>query len=105
MIDKLQSIIDKYNQLSGSLSDPEIISNSKKFAKIAKEHNSLIPIVEKAKIIISKSNVESILIEINENREQDNIIINTLKKSGFNSSFFNLLLPFTNDVSISIIYG
>ena len=55
MIDKLQSIIDKYNQLSGSLSDPEIISNSKKFAKIAKEHNSLTPIVEKSKIYLDKN--------------------------------------------------
>ena len=45
MIDKLQSIIDKYNELSDSLSDPDIISNTKKFAKIAKEHSGLNTIV------------------------------------------------------------
>ena len=36
MTNMIKSIIDKYNQLSDSLSDPDIISNSKKFAKIAK---------------------------------------------------------------------
>ena len=54
MIDKLQSIIDKYNKLSDLLSDPNIISNTKKFAKIAKEHSSLNTIVEKSKIYIDK---------------------------------------------------
>ena len=55
MIDKLQSIIDKYNELSDLLSDPNIISNTKKFAKIAKEHSSLNTIVEKSKIYIDKT--------------------------------------------------
>ena len=56
MIDKLEAIIDTFDDLSKSLSDPEVISNSKKFAKIAKEHNSLTEIVEKAKEYISKTN-------------------------------------------------
>ena len=47
MIDKLKSIIQTYDDLSESLSDPDIISNTKKFAKIAKEHNSLTEIVNK----------------------------------------------------------
>ena len=54
MIDKLKSIIDKYNQLSASLSDLSIISNPKQLAKIAKEHNSLTSIVEQSKIYIQK---------------------------------------------------
>ena len=56
MIDKLQSIIDEYNNLSELLSDMAIISNSKKFAKIAKKHKSLQPIVEKGTIYIDKIN-------------------------------------------------
>ena len=48
MIDKLEAIINTFDDLSKSLSDPEVISKSKKFAKIAKEHNSLTDIVEKA---------------------------------------------------------
>ena len=55
MIDKLQSLIVTHNELSDSLSDPHIISNPKKFAKIAKEHNALTEIVEKAKIYIDVS--------------------------------------------------
>ena len=55
MIDKLEAIINTFDDLSKSLSDPEVISNSKKFAKIAKEHNSLTEIVEKAKEYISKT--------------------------------------------------
>ena len=54
MIDKLHSIIKKYNELSDSLSDPTIISQPKKFAKIAKEHKSLSEIVSKSEIYISK---------------------------------------------------
>ena len=56
MIEKLKSIIKTYDQLSESLSDPSIISNTKKFAKIAKEHNGLIEIVEKSKLYIEAIN-------------------------------------------------
>jgi peptide chain release factor 1 len=56
MIEKLKSIIKTHDQLSESLSDPSIISNTKKFAKIAKEHNTLIEIVEKSKLYIEAIN-------------------------------------------------
>jgi len=56
MIEKLKSIIKTHDQLSESLSDPSIISNTKKFAKIAKEHNTLIEIVEKSKLYIEATN-------------------------------------------------
>ena len=55
MIDKLQSIIDEYNNLSDLLSDASTMSDSKKFAKIAKKHKSLMPIVEKGIIYIDKA--------------------------------------------------
>ena len=41
-------------------------------------------IISESKKILSSSKLESILIEINENRDQDISIINTLKKIGFN---------------------
>ena len=54
MIDKLNSIIKKYNDLSDSLSDPSIISQPKQFAKIAKEHKSLTIIVQKSQCYLDK---------------------------------------------------
>lgn len=40
-------------------------------------------IIEESKKTLSSSQLKSVLIEINENREQDTTIINTLKKIGF----------------------
>ena len=54
MIDKLHTIIKKYNELSDSLSNPTLISQPKKFAKIAKEHKSLSAIVSKSEVYINK---------------------------------------------------
>ncbi|MAQ43514.1 MAG: peptide chain release factor 1 [Candidatus Marinimicrobia bacterium] len=71
MIDKLQSIINQYNELSDSLSDPVIISDSKKFAKIAKEHNSLSPIVEKSTVYIDKINQLKSAKEILESEDSE----------------------------------
>ena len=75
MIDKLQSIVDKYNELSDLLSDPDVISNSKKFAKIAKEHNSLNLIVEKAKIYIDKSTQLQSAKEILESEDAELVLL------------------------------
>tara|TARA_B100000700_G_C14878750_1_gene777002 strand:- start:7 stop:1068 length:1062 start_codon:yes stop_codon:yes gene_type:complete len=75
MIDKLQAIIDKYNQLSDSLSDPDIISNSKKFAKIAKEHNSLGEIVEKSKMYINKTTELESAQEILDSNEDELVLL------------------------------
>ena len=74
MIEKLKSIIKTYDQLSESLSDPSIISNTKKFAKIAKEHNALIEIVEKSKLYIEAINQRESAQEMLEG-EDDEIIL------------------------------
>ena len=99
MIDKLQSIINKYNELSDSLSDPNIISNTKKFAKIAKEHNSLNEIVEKSKIYIDKTTQLKSTQEIL--YSDDNELVSLAKDLKLNISneknnkkiFFNLIFP------------
>ncbi|PID27370.1 MAG: peptide chain release factor 1 [Candidatus Cloacimonadota bacterium] len=49
MLDKLEHIVEKFNDLTESLSDPDIISNMDKFRAIGKERSQLEPIVEKFK--------------------------------------------------------
>ena len=47
MIDKLQSVEDRYLELESMLGDPSIIADVKRFTKINREHASLEPIVAK----------------------------------------------------------
>ena len=63
MKDKLNSVIEKYNQLSEQLTDQEVISNPHKLAVIAKEHRSLEELAKKAELYL-KSEIE--LAEANE---------------------------------------
>ena len=53
MINKLQSIIEKYNELTELLTQQNIINNKDKFKEISKEHNSLIEIFELSKKYIT----------------------------------------------------
>ena len=75
MIEKLESIISTYNSLSDSLSDPNIISNPKKFAKIAKEHNGLTAIVEKAILYIDANNQLSSAQEMLDSEEEEFVLL------------------------------
>ncbi|MBL0686784.1 MAG: peptide chain release factor 1 [Sulfurospirillum sp.] len=45
--DKLQPFLDRYNEISKLLSDPQIITNIKKMTKLSKEHSSIEPIRDK----------------------------------------------------------
>ena len=56
MIDKIQHLIDKHESLSEQMSNPDIISNMKKYTQIAKEHKSLEEVVSKGKEYISLIN-------------------------------------------------
>ncbi|MBN1971652.1 MAG: peptide chain release factor 1 [Candidatus Delongbacteria bacterium] len=47
MIEKLENILEKFNDLTESLSDPDVISDMTKFRAIGKERSQLEPIVEK----------------------------------------------------------
>jgi peptide chain release factor 1 len=49
MLEKLDFIVEKYNDLSFKISDPEIISNQKEWQKLMKEHAEITPIVNKYK--------------------------------------------------------
>jgi len=47
VLDKLQAIEDKYNQLSNLLSDPSVIGDPSQFQKYAKAHSGLTALVDK----------------------------------------------------------
>ncbi|UOD35034.1 peptide chain release factor 1 [Deferribacteraceae bacterium V6Fe1] len=87
MFSKLEEIVDKYNKITGMISDPAIISDQEKYQKLAKELSDLKPIVEKyeeykvvltiideAKEILKTSDdkelVEMAEMDIDENKEK-----------------------------------
>ena len=47
MFDKLESVVNRYEQIGVELTRPEIVSNNEVFRKLMKEHSELTPIVEK----------------------------------------------------------
>ena len=56
MINKLQDIINKYDELAKLMSHPDMLNDHKKIAETAKEHSSLTEIVHQSKIYINKYN-------------------------------------------------
>jgi len=46
LLDKLQTLEDRYEELTGELSRPEVIANREVYQKIAREQSELYPIVE-----------------------------------------------------------
>lgn len=47
MVDKLESIVQKYKELTTKIGDPNVIADNKTWQKLVKEHSELTPIVEK----------------------------------------------------------
>ena len=47
MFDKLESVENRFEQISVELTRPEIVSDNEAFRKLMKEHSELLPIVEK----------------------------------------------------------
>ena len=56
MIDKLKSLIKQFNDLSEKMSNPDIISDIKKYSSLAKEHKRLSPIIPNVNDYIKKFN-------------------------------------------------
>ena len=54
MIQKLTELVSHYNDLSAQMSDPNVVTNIKKYTELAKEHRALSNIVLDAKIYIQK---------------------------------------------------
>ncbi|MGJ7030671.1 peptide chain release factor 1 [Niabella hirudinis] len=63
MLDKLEAIKAKYDQLGIALTNPEIVGNNKKFAATSKEYRSL------EKIVIAYNAYKSLLDDLDFNRE------------------------------------
>ena len=49
MINKLEEILTKYNELSDSINDPDIIADQTTWRRLMKEYSDLTPIVDKYK--------------------------------------------------------
>ena len=47
MFDKLETVVNRYEQIGEELTHPEVVSNNELFRKLMKEHSELTPIVEK----------------------------------------------------------
>ena len=63
MIERLDSVEERFIELEKRLSDPEIVSNMEEYKKIAKEHSELEPIVK------TYRQYKNILRELEDNRE------------------------------------
>lgn len=55
MIDNLDAIVKKFEDLTKRLSDPSLVSNNEEFVKVSKEQSELAPIVSKYKEYIAVS--------------------------------------------------
>ncbi len=49
MFDKIQGIVERFNDVASMINDPEIIGDQEKWIKLMKEHSDLLPLVEKYK--------------------------------------------------------
>ena len=63
MIDKLEAIRARFEDLGVALTNPEIVGNNQRFKQISKEYNQL------EKIVIQYKQYKSILDDIDFNRE------------------------------------
>ena len=49
IFDKLQAVVDRYDELNEMISDPEVIADTPRFMKLSKEEGQLRETVEKYK--------------------------------------------------------
>ena len=54
MINKLKSIVQKYNEITHELSDPNVVSNIERFKDLSKEHSDLTELHSNAMDYIQK---------------------------------------------------
>ena len=100
MKEKLNQIIDRYNELESLLADPKVISDSEKLKETAKEHTSLNSVIPKAnrylmlvsqieenKLIIDSDDEELKILAIEENTQMENELLD------LENQLKNLLVP------------
>ena len=64
MFDKLESVVNRYEQIGIELTRPDVASNNELFRKLMKEHSELTPIVEKYRELQAAKNAEKEALEI-----------------------------------------
>jgi peptide chain release factor 1 len=101
MLDKLQALEDKYEDLSHSISDPEIINDQARWQKLIKEHASLEQIVENYrgyKEVLQGIEDSKAMLEDDNDREFEDMVKAELtelqnKKEALEDELKILLLP------------
>lgn len=79
MIEKLESIVTKYEELTKKVVDPEVIADNRLWKKLVKEHSDLTPIVEKYEALKKcQKEIEDAKKVLKE--EKDGDIINLFQK-------------------------
>ena len=64
MFDKLETVVNRYEQIGIELTRPDIASNNEVFRKLMKEHSELTPIVEKYREYCAAVNAEKEALEM-----------------------------------------
>ncbi len=102
MFDKLETVVNRYEQIGEELTHPEIVSNNELFRKLMKEHSELTPIVEKYReyVLAKKTEKEALelLGESGLDKELKELAEEELKEAKENIAIFSdelkiLLLP------------
>ena len=102
MFDKLETVVNRYEQIGMELTRPEIVSDNEQFRKLMKEHSELTPIVEKFKEYSDAKKLEadslSLLSEAGLDKELKEIAEEELKEAKENIIKFSeelkiLMLP------------
>ncbi len=64
MFDKLETVVNRYEQIGVELTRPDVASNNEQFRKLMKEHSDLTPIVEKYREYTAAKEAEQEALEI-----------------------------------------
>ena len=64
MFDKLESVVNRHEQIGIELTRPDVASDNELFRKLMKEYSDLTPIVEKYKEYVAAKNAEKEALEI-----------------------------------------
>ena len=64
MFDKLESVVNRHEQIGIELTRPDVASDNELFRKLMKEYSELTPLVEKYKEYVAAKNAEKEALEI-----------------------------------------
>ncbi len=64
MFDKLETVVNRYEQIGIELTRPQVVSDNEQFKKLMKEHSELTPIVEKYREYTAAKAAEAEALEI-----------------------------------------